>query len=70
MLLRKLKYVSVTGFNVFIVWKTVIFEAPQLQIFIVEGDVDFSEFIDFRSCIMDIRSSSSTVVPAVQEANW
>uniref|UniRef100_A0A493U134 Coiled-coil domain containing 171 n=2 Tax=Anas platyrhynchos TaxID=8839 RepID=A0A493U134_ANAPP len=69
MLLRKLKYVSVTGFNVFIVWKTVIFEAPQLQIFIVEGDVDFSEFIDVKSCIMDIRSSSSTVIPAVQEAN-
>ncbi|XP_021235876.1 coiled-coil domain-containing protein 171 isoform X4 [Numida meleagris] len=57
-----------SGFNIFVLWKRVNFEASQLKTFIVEDDVRSVEFIDLKSCMIEIMSLSSPVSHADHEA--
>jgi len=67
---NKLKHVSVAGFNVFVIWKRVIFEVCQVKVYMVEDDVHSPEFVDLKSCILDVMSLSSPLKRAVTEAKW
>ncbi|XP_076218250.1 coiled-coil domain-containing protein 171 isoform X4 [Aptenodytes patagonicus] len=50
------------------IWKRVIFEACQVKVYVVGDDVHSPEFIDLKSCVLDIMSLSSPVSCAVTEA--
>ncbi|XP_050769451.1 coiled-coil domain-containing protein 171 [Gymnogyps californianus] len=50
------------------IWKRAIFEACQVKVYMVEDDVHSPEFIDLKSCILDVMSLSSPVSYAVMEA--
>ncbi|XP_075267058.1 coiled-coil domain-containing protein 171 isoform X8 [Opisthocomus hoazin] len=56
------------GFNVFVIWKRVIFEVCQVKVYMVEDDVHSPEFVDLKSCILDVMSLSSPLKRAVTEA--
>ncbi|XP_071586315.1 coiled-coil domain-containing protein 171 isoform X1 [Heliangelus exortis] len=49
-------------------WKRGIFEACQVEVYAVEEDVNVLKFMDLKSCILDVMSSSSSVSHTVIEA--
>ncbi|XP_009326341.1 PREDICTED: coiled-coil domain-containing protein 171 [Pygoscelis adeliae] len=50
------------------IWKRVIFEACQVKVYVVRDDVHSPEFIDLKSCVLDVMSLSSPVSCAATEA--
>ncbi|XP_009459420.1 PREDICTED: LOW QUALITY PROTEIN: coiled-coil domain-containing protein 171 [Nipponia nippon] len=56
------------GFNGFVIWKRVTFDACQLKVYMFEDDIRSPVFIDLKSYILDIMSLSCPVSCTVTEA--